>query len=347
MFIFQKNFNNNGKTFDPIAFYNQQQARAAVHKSMQAGAKSNPTSTGAQEQTPPVVEHTPQMGDKDYDWKANGISGENSLWNKAHKEARRNSAGLVLGEDGVDRVAPTLPVTPEKNDMYSRTRRLAAEQAAAKQNQGAGTSSSAAFDETTIRKQLETQYHGHPQAQEKIEEELANAKAQHDAEFVKNQTAKITNTGAGIPTGKKAEDPKKTIPTKLVHPEGDIPIIDETIEEEITPEVEQFKADRIREAEEAKKSAAELRANTGLVRGKAQEHLDNARAKVDTLKGKAVDTWNKWSENYGEGLTGSLGKDAALAAGGLALAGGAYHLLKKRRAKKKAAKAALENKVKK
>ena len=53
------------------------------------------------------------------------------------------------------------------------------------------------------------------------------------------------------------------------------------------------------------------------------------------------------SDSYGEGLTGSLGTDAALAAGGLALAGGAYHLLKKRKAKKKAEKEALENRIKK
>lgn len=346
MLIFQKNFNNDGKTFDPIAFYNQQQARAAVHKSMQAGAKSNPTSTGAQEQTPPVVEHTPQMGDKDYDWKANGILGENSMWNKAHVEARRNSAGLVLGEDGVDRVAPTLPVTPEKNDMYSRTRRLTAEQTA-KQNQGAGTSSSAAFDEAILRKQLETQYHGHPQAQEKIEEGLANAKAQHDAEFARRQTGKLSGTAAGIPTAKPSENPKASLPTKLVHPDKDIPIITEPEEEEITPELDKFQEDRRQEAIKREKDAAELRANTGLVRGKAQEYLDKAREKTGELKNKAGETWNKWSDSYGEGISGSLGKDMAIAAGGLALAGGAYHLIKKKRAKKRAEREALEAKIKK
>ena len=44
----------------------------------------------------------------------------------------------------------------------------------------------------------------------------------------------------------------------------------------------------------------------------------------------------KAGEGYGSGITGSLGSDAAVLAGGLALAGGAYHLMKKRREKRKA-----------
>lgn len=83
----------------------------------------------------------------------------------------------------------------------------------------------------------------------------------------------------------------------------------------------------------------------------AKEALGTVKEKGKELAGKAKDAvvegYNKLAENYGEGLTGSLGTDAALAAGGLALAGGAYHLLKKRRAKKKAEKEALENRIKK
>ena len=83
----------------------------------------------------------------------------------------------------------------------------------------------------------------------------------------------------------------------------------------------------------------------------AKEALSTVKEKGKDLAGKAknavVEGYNRLAENYGEGITGSLGTDAALAAGGLALAGGAYHLLKKRRAKKKEEKEALENRIKK
>lgn len=148
----------------------------------------------------------------------------------------------------------------------------------------------------------------------------------------------------------EASKPVNTPTAPTIH--EDVPIITETSEEEVTPELNAFQEDRQREAEAAKqaaeKEAAELRANTGLVRGEAQGYLDSAREKANNLKEKASNTLGKFSENYGELTDGrSLGKDAAIAAGGLALAGGAYHLLKKRRDRKKAEKEALENRIKK
>ena len=82
----------------------------------------------------------------------------------------------------------------------------------------------------------------------------------------------------------------------------------------------------------------------------AKEALGTVKEKGKEIAGKAknavVEGYSKLAENYGEGLTGSLGTDAALAAGGLALAGGAYRLLKKRRERKRAEKKALSSKVK-
>lgn len=72
-----------------------------------------------------------------------------------------------------------------------------------------------------------------------------------------------------------------------------------------------------------------------------------AKEGLSKAKNKVVEVAGKMSEAYGDGITGSLAGDAALAAGGLALAGGAYHLLKKRRAKKKAEKEALKSRIKK
>lgn len=162
-----------------------------------------------------------------------------------------------------------------------------------------------------------------------------------------NHTKKLQNDSAAAALNKvKAEAEAElaqntpTVPTVA----EDVPIIKDPDPEMDNTVIDQFQADRKKEAEAA---AAERRANTGIVRGEAQKHLDNAREKFAAGKAKAAETWGKWSENYGEGLTGSLGKDAALAAGGLALAGGAYHLLKKRHERKKAEKEALNNKIKK
>lgn len=119
-----------------------------------------------------------------------------------------------------------------------------------------------------------------------------------------------------------------------------VSVITEKPEVEVTPELNQFQVDR-------KAEAAKLRAETGLVRGKAQEYLDKGRETAGKIKDSASNAWNKWSEGYGESTGRSLGTDAALAAGGLALAGGAYHLIKKRAAKKKAEKEALEARIKK
>lgn len=108
----------------------------------------------------------------------------------------------------------------------------------------------------------------------------------------------------------------------------DTDIIDTTIEEEALPK---------RSLADTAKIKAEVAATN--TKRAAKEGLSKA-------KDKAAEVAGKMSEAYGEGITGSLAGDAALAAGGLALAGGAYHLLKKRRAKKKAEKEALESRYK-
>ena len=162
-----------------------------------------------------------------------------------------------------------------------------------------------------------------------------------------NYTKKLQNDSATAALNKVKADAEAelaqntpAIPTVT----EDVPVIKDPDPEMDTTVIDQFQTDRKKEAEAA---AAEHRANTGIVRGEAQKYIDNAREKFAAGKAKAAETWGKLSENYGEGLTGSLGKDAALAAGGLALAGGAYHLLKKRRERKKAEKEALENRIKK
>jgi hypothetical protein len=110
----------------------------------------------------------------------------------------------------------------------------------------------------------------------------------------------------------------------------DVPIIDDTIiEEEALPK---------RSLVDTAKIKAQVAATN--TKRAAKEGLSKAKNKVAEVAGKM-------SEAYGDGITGSLAGDAALAAGGLALAGGAYHLLKKRRAKKKAQKEALESRIKK
>ena len=120
----------------------------------------------------------------------------------------------------------------------------------------------------------------------------------------------------------------------------DTAIIDTTVEEEALPKrsvMEVAKTKTTVAATNAKKNAKEA---LGTVKEKGKELAGKAKNAV-------VEGYNKLAENYDGGLTGSLGTDAALAAGGLALAGGAYHLLKKRRAKKKAEKEALEGRIKK
>lgn len=160
-------------------------------------------------------------------------------------------------------------------------------------------------------------------ALDKYTEKLRTDSAEQALNKIKEEASKPVNT----PTAPTVDE--------------NVPIITDAPEEEVTPELNAFQEDRKREA-------AELRANTGLVRGEAQKYVDSAREKANNLKEKASNTLGKLSENYGELTDGrSLGKDAALAAGGLALAGGAYHLLKKRRDRKKAEKEALENRIKK
>lgn len=168
-----------------------------------------------------------------------------------------------------------------------------------------------------------------------------NSLSPQEQEALDKYTEKLRTDSAEQALNKIKEEASKSVNTPTAPTiQEDVPIITEAPEKEVTPELNAFQEDRKREA-------AELRANTGLVRGEAQRYLDSAREKANNLKEKASNTLDKLSENYGELTDGrSLGKDAAIAAGGLALAGGAYHLIKKKRAKKRAEKEALEAKIK-
>lgn len=95
----------------------------------------------------------------------------------------------------------------------------------------------------------------------------------------------------------------------------------------------------------------EIRAiKTQVIKDNVKNQLNKAKDSVketsERVKTKALETYGNLADKYGEGVTGSLAGDAALAAGGLALAGGAYHLIKKRNEKKKAEKEALKNRIK-
>ena len=150
-------------------------------------------------------------------------------------------------------------------------------------------------------------------------------------QYAQNQAAQLT-----APT---------TVPTPTVNENVDI--IDTTLEEEALP------------ASPATTTAAATAGNsnpnpTGTVgdastaaTAEGATKFDGIKSKLSQIKNKAGETWTNWSNNYGEGITGSLATDAALAAGGLALAGGAYNLLKKRRERKRAEKEALNNRVRK
>jgi hypothetical protein len=159
-----------------------------------------------------------------------------------------------------------------------------------------------------------------------------------------NHTQKVRNDSSTAALNKVKSDLAATearntgtLPTTV----QDVPVIDTTpIEEEALPK---------RSVMEIAKTKATV--TTTNAKKDSKETLGTVKEKGKELAGKAKDAvvegYNKLAENYGEGITGSLGTDAALAAGGLALAGGAYHLLKKRRAKKKAEKEALEGRIKK
>ena len=324
MFIFQKNFN---KEFDPIAFYNQQQAMMAVQK----GQASNPSgknkyqadgmTNGSGNHTQPALPLS-----KDYNISENGVTGENSLFMKSTIDANRHAAGI-------DQKHSTNPATGIKN-----TREFLNNKYGSKPE--TKTSNMPKFDEAALREQFKNQ----GMSPEQINDAIAQTKVSFDRELAaaatKDQPAVGIKVTAPANTPVVSEGKLKDPVPRKVHVNEDIPIITDEPEVEDNTLLNQFKADRAKEQ-------AELRANTGIIRGKAQEHLDNARAKAGELKNKAVETWGNWSTNYGDGLTGSLAGDAALAAGGLALAGGAYRLMKKRRDKKQAEKAALNNKIKK
>ena len=142
-----------------------------------------------------------------------------------------------------------------------------------------------------------------------------------------HETRERANAEAATNNGKDLEEIQDTA------------IIDSTLETEDLPK---------RSVMEVAKTKATVAATN--TKRKAEKGLANAKEKIssgfDKAKDKAAEVAGKMSESYGEGITGSLAGDAALAAGGLALAGGAYHLLKKRRAKKKAEKEALESRYK-
>ena len=92
MLIFQKNFE---KQFDPLAYYNQKQAEAAV----MSGRAGNPTGknkymadgmvNGSGNHTQPSLPLS-----NGYNISENGVTGENSMFMKSTIDANRNAAGI-------------------------------------------------------------------------------------------------------------------------------------------------------------------------------------------------------------------------------------------------------------
>lgn len=328
MIIFQKNFN---KEFDPISFYKQESAKSAIHKKMNEpnNAMGSIEGDGWRNGTPgvDVTQTQPKMGENGYNWANSGVIGNNSVFTQSVISANRQDAGLDPNSRGDVRGTGNVG-----KSALGKSREFLNEKYGAKP-ESVSSGSTYKFDEDALRKQFEAQ----GMKPEQINDAVAQSKASYEAELAARAVSSQTTVGIDKPAG---ENKPQNLPKPLAKPIKEVPIITEEPEVEDNTLLNQFQADR-------KAEAAKLRAETGIIRGKAQEYVDKGREKLGNLKETAAATWDKWSDSYGGGITGSLGTDAALAAGGLALAGGAYHLLKKRKAKKKAEKEALENRIKK
>ena len=331
MYIFQKNFD---KEFDPLSFYKQESAKSAIHKKMNEpnNAMGSVEGDGWRNGTPgvDVTQTQPKMGENEYNWTNSGVTGGNSVFTQSVISANRQDAGLDPNSRGDVRGTGNAGKSALGKSREFLNEKYGAKPKSVSSSSGRTpkivSSGSTKFDEAALRKQFEAQ----GMNPEQINDAVAQSRASYETELAARTVSSQTTAGIDKPTGgNKPQD----LPKTLAKPIKEVPVITEEPEVEDNTLLNQFQADR--------------RAETGIVRGKAQEYVDKGREKLGNLKETAAATWNNLSDSYGEGLTGSLGTDAALAAGGLALAGGAYHLLKKRRAKKKAEKEALENRIKK
>ena len=119
MLIFQKNFNGpDYEQYLPEVLKNKNQSSSAeagsssiaeayerVKKYMdEKSAKNGSTTTKSAEVD--VTDNTPQMGDPNYNWKENGVMGENSVFNKASREAAETATGK--NDTALDKVNKTL-----------------------------------------------------------------------------------------------------------------------------------------------------------------------------------------------------------------------------------------------
>ena len=224
--------------------------------------------------------------------------------------ARRQYAGLDGGKP-----------EDKNNSGWAKTQQAIQNQTNKAKEAPATSSKSSypSFDEAKLREQFKNQ----GMSADQIEDSIASAKQSYDAELAAKASA--TKPAEISDVMNPVEQP--TVPNKpLAKPIKDVEIISDT------------------DFEEAPLPARTLGEE---LKTKAQVATTNAKKSIGEGIDKVSDKLSELSSNYGEGITGSLGGDAALAAGGLALAGGAYHLLKKRMEKKKAEKEAVKNKFKK
>ena len=357
MIIFQKNFNNEGKkSFDPLAYYASQQKggkksqeeigkdvmahlQAEVEKD-KASKNAMSTSEGngwANGEAPKEEPKTPKMGETGYNWNESGVMGKNSILTQSTVKARQEAGGLDENGDPKH----TLPFDKKEADNKNPFTFISNQ--AKKQNESVNKKSERTsvkpYDIAAARERFRSQ---NPLlTPDQVEELVENEKHGYDQEVIAGKvnkqnvaTSPVTQDKPHTVNEKVSEEKINPVPIHVEQPIGVTapePIRHNENGEVITEETEALP--ELSLGSKAKVKATLLK--------------DKVKNTAGDLKDKAVETYDNLSEKYGEGLTGSLGKDAALAAGGLALAGGAYHILKKRRAKKKAEQEALEEKIKK
>lgn len=312
MLIFQKNFNGpDYEQYLPDALKNKNQSSSTeagsssiaaayerVKKHMdEKSAKNGSTTTKSAEID--VTDNTPQMGNPNYNWRENGVMGENSLLNRASREAAETASGK--NDTAVDKANK---VTNPGGKLPSEKTPHALVQSVVNKQQDPH------FDETSYRANMKA---SNPTlSDDQLNDMVAEAKFAHDREVLAKHDANLTVEGINVD---KVEAPKvETSPITTV-----------STEPTVNPN-------------EAGNSSANSTSSAEKI---------SFKDKIGDVKDKAVQKYGELSSKYGEGFSGSLAKDAAIAAGGLALAGGAYHLIKKRAAKKRAEKEALEARIKK
>ncbi len=356
MIIFQKNFNNDGKSFDPIAHYASQQKggkksqeeigkevmahlRSEVEKDKASKrAMSTPESNDQAKGDAPREEvKTPKMGESGYNWRESGVTGKNSVLTQSTIKARQEAAGLDENGDPKH----TLPF--DKKEANDKNPFTFISNQAKKQSEVADKKPERTpvkpYDSAAARERFRSQ---NPLlTSDQVEELVENEKRGYDQEVIAGSLSK-QNVSTSPVTQDKSKTVKEKVSEEKINP---VPVKVEQPVGVTAPEPIKFNEDGEVITEETE-ALPELSLGSK-AKVKATLLKDKVKNTASDLKDKTVETYNNLSEKYGEGLTGSLGKDAALAAGGLALAGGAYHILKKRRAKKKAEQEALDEKIKK